>query len=236
MNSSDDILKPRIKSATRVDPNLLLYAEDLLGYYSFDLGGQSPAIVLKRWAETYSVQWIRLAIVEALYQGRYKVVSVDQILQNWQRRQQAQPRFDADFEKLICERFPRNLMARSRQTGNQESAIAALAAEIHAVTQVQDADAADATQEAALAALARAVQRRQPQQTRHQTSVDAVIDYTEASVNTMTDHVKQRLVDRSGQDAASIPALKSIHQFTPTHANPELLAKLKAILTEQAIG
>jgi hypothetical protein len=204
-DNPNDILKPRIKytpQLPKVDPNLLLHAEDLLHYYSFDLGPQSATIVLQRWAETYSVQWIRLAIIEALYQGRYKAVSVAQILQLWQRRQQAQPRFDPEFEKLICEKLPRKLLLRNSDRQNSdhaESAIAALAAEIHANTihpnaaariAAASAENGTSTQEAALAALARVVQNRKALQP----SVNAVINQVEANVETMAAQAKQQVI------------------------------------------
>lgn len=82
---------------------------DLLTHYSFDLGGNQVTQLIDQWQSTYSPTWIRWAVIEALYQGRYKAVSVEQILQLWQRRQQPCYHFNYEFERLVCHRFPRNL-------------------------------------------------------------------------------------------------------------------------------
>lgn len=90
-------------------------AADLLRYYSFDLGGYPVEQLLGHWLTQYSADWIRLAVIEALYQGRYKAVSVEQILVLWQRRQQAFCHFNREFERLVCNKIPHqlNLAARS---------------------------------------------------------------------------------------------------------------------------
>ena len=46
---------------------------------------------------------IRLAVVEALYQGRYKAISVEHILDCWRRRGQPNFHFSLEFERLICQ-------------------------------------------------------------------------------------------------------------------------------------
>ncbi|MBE9009874.1 hypothetical protein IQ250_06610 [Pseudanabaenaceae cyanobacterium LEGE 13415] len=97
------------------DSNASLWQEaatqvvDLLTHYSFDLGGNDARQLIDRWHSTYSPHWVRWAVIEALYQGRYKAVSVEQILQLWQRRQQPRYHFNYEFERLVCNKFPRNL-------------------------------------------------------------------------------------------------------------------------------
>ena len=54
--------------------------------YSFDLGNYSPEQWIDQWLQQYPDLWLHEAVVEALYQGRYKAVSVWQILDLWQRR------------------------------------------------------------------------------------------------------------------------------------------------------
>jgi hypothetical protein len=82
---------------------------DLLTHYSFDLGGYAPSELVSRWQRYYPDNWLRLAIIEALYQGRYKAVSVDQILALWQRRHESRQRFSHEFERMVCSKLPRNL-------------------------------------------------------------------------------------------------------------------------------
>ena len=84
------------------DPNLS-QAVDLLNHYSFDLAGAAA----ERWVAAWSQwgqdpSWIREAIIEALYQGRYKAVSVGQVLQLWVRRGQPLHHFGADFDRMVC--------------------------------------------------------------------------------------------------------------------------------------
>ncbi|MEB3164445.1 MAG: hypothetical protein VKK80_14540 [Prochlorothrix sp.] len=52
-------------------------------------------------AVDYPAAWIRLAVIEALYQGRYKTVSVSQILAIWQRRNKPLCHFGREFESII---------------------------------------------------------------------------------------------------------------------------------------
>ncbi len=74
----------------------------LLQHYIFDLGGYSPRELVANWLRGYPANWVRLAVIEALYQGRYKAVSVEQILTFWQRRDQVLPHFNCEFERLVC--------------------------------------------------------------------------------------------------------------------------------------
>ena len=90
-----------------------VYAANLLRFYSFDLGERTIADLLAQWQD-YPENWVRLALIEALYQGRYKAVSVEQILAFWQRRGQPLHRFNHDFERLICNKLPRNLTLSTR--------------------------------------------------------------------------------------------------------------------------
>ena len=82
------------------------YAASLMHHYGFDLGGATVGQLLLVWQERYSEAWIRLATIEALYQGRYKAISVEQILALWQRRKQPMYHFNHEFERLISNRLP----------------------------------------------------------------------------------------------------------------------------------
>ncbi|KAB8321274.1 hypothetical protein SD81_002920 [Tolypothrix campylonemoides VB511288] len=81
----------------------------LLIHYSFDLSGYSASELVDLWQKQYPGNWLHLAVIEALYQGRYKAISVQQILTCWQRRGQAIFHFNMEFERLICSKFPQNL-------------------------------------------------------------------------------------------------------------------------------
>jgi hypothetical protein len=86
-------------------------ATALLIHYSFDLGGYNAVDLVNRWQTQYPIYWLHLAVIEALYQGRYKAFSVQQILVFWQRRGQATYHFNMEFERLICSKFPESLTA-----------------------------------------------------------------------------------------------------------------------------
>ncbi|BAY10952.1 hypothetical protein [Calothrix sp. NIES-2098] len=90
------------------DPSTEL-ATALLTHYSFDLSGYSASELIRRWKNQYPIEWLHIAVIEALYQGRYKAVSVQQILNFWHRRGQATYHFNMEFERLICSKFPESL-------------------------------------------------------------------------------------------------------------------------------
>jgi hypothetical protein len=78
----------------------------LLTRYGFELKGLTPLELIERWLSAYPAKWVRLAVVEALYQGRYKAISVEQILSIWQRRGQPTFHFTYDFERLVFRVLP----------------------------------------------------------------------------------------------------------------------------------
>ncbi len=77
----------------------------LLVHYGFDLGGKKAEKLVGEWLTKYPSHWLRLAVIEALYQGRYKAVSVGQILSMWQRLSQPLYHFNGEFERLVCSNF-----------------------------------------------------------------------------------------------------------------------------------
>ncbi len=79
--------------------------EHLLKYYSFELDGHTVEHCVVQWRDRYPDHWLRPAIVEALYQGRYKAVSVAQILDMWCRRGQSLCHYNGEFERMICNKF-----------------------------------------------------------------------------------------------------------------------------------
>ncbi len=87
------------------------YAIALLSHYNFELRGYPAEELVNLWLEKYQANWVRLGVIEALYQGRYKAVSVEQILAVWARRGQPIYRFTHEFERLISRKLPQNLTA-----------------------------------------------------------------------------------------------------------------------------
>ncbi|HIK39046.1 hypothetical protein [Thermoleptolyngbya sp. M55_K2018_002] len=83
----------------------ILDAVALLNGYGFDMDGFAADYLVSYWAVNHPAHWIRAAIVEALYQGRYRAVSVGQILAVWRRRGQPIPHYTPDFERVVSGRF-----------------------------------------------------------------------------------------------------------------------------------
>lgn len=78
----------------------------LLHHYRFDCDRSTIDTLVTYWCVDYPLNWVKLAVVEALYQGRYKSLSVEQILQGWQRRSQPTYHFSHEFERLIHSQLP----------------------------------------------------------------------------------------------------------------------------------
>lgn len=97
--------------------------EVLIENYGFELQEETPEELAQRWLEDYEPRWIRLAIIEALYLGRYKVLSVEQILSLWDRRGQPKIHFTHEFEHLICRRLPKALRQFSEEVAEEMSEV-----------------------------------------------------------------------------------------------------------------
>ena len=99
-----------VEALYTVPPSSAAIAAALLRYYSFELAGHTLDQQVLRWQATYPEAWLTLAIIEALYQGRYKAISVEQILNLWQRRSQPICHFNGEFERLVCSKLPREVL------------------------------------------------------------------------------------------------------------------------------
>lgn len=91
-------------------------AAALLIHYSFDLGSYSASELIDLWLKDFSARWVCSAVIESLYQGRYKAISVEQILSFWQRRGIASYHFNHEFERLVCGNLPQTLIGDSDTT------------------------------------------------------------------------------------------------------------------------
>ncbi|MCA6504364.1 MAG: hypothetical protein IM585_04910 [Pseudanabaena sp. M135S2SP2A07QC] len=76
-------------------------AISLLQHYSFDLGGYTIKDLIRAWS-SFKPEWVRQAVIESLFQGRYKAVSVNQILHLWERKGEPNCRYNHEFERLVC--------------------------------------------------------------------------------------------------------------------------------------
>ncbi|MGB3533495.1 MAG: hypothetical protein WBA13_08250 [Microcoleaceae cyanobacterium] len=95
----------------------------LLNQYSFDLNDKTTEQVIIEWLTEYPPNWIDLAVIEALYQGRYKAFSVSQIMSLWQRRGQLTYHFTAEFEHLVCKNISSNLILEQDEIQDDSESI-----------------------------------------------------------------------------------------------------------------
>ena len=86
--------------------------EALLTQYDFDLASDTAEQLVSQWQRNYILEWLPLAVVEALYLGRYKAISVQQILTIWQRRGQPVYHFNSEFQNIITRNILTNLMSQ----------------------------------------------------------------------------------------------------------------------------
>lgn len=116
-------LEPTFEMREPTADTSLSYAVALLNHYGFELRGYTAEELINLWVKNYSAHWVHLAVIEALYQGRYKAVSVEQILAVWARRGQPIHRFNHEFERLISRKLPQKLTAslEERSRSGQDS-------------------------------------------------------------------------------------------------------------------
>jgi hypothetical protein len=113
---SDDVTPEAFLMMDNTTPHSLnspSVAFSLLSYYSPE---QEPYLrpwtkgkLLARWQRTYPEQWICWALIESLYQGRYKTYCVEQILALWLRRGEPIYHFNYEFEAMICNKVPQRI-------------------------------------------------------------------------------------------------------------------------------
>jgi hypothetical protein len=74
--------------------------------YGLELDPDRVDAILETWLKQYDPTWILKAIVESLYRGRYKIVSVENILKDWQRLGNPRYQFTPEYERDILEKVP----------------------------------------------------------------------------------------------------------------------------------
>ena len=73
----------------------------LIEYYHFDLGHYHIRELIIKWSKIYNHKWLPLAVMEAIYEGRLKAISVEQILNLWLKKGEVCNRFNREFERLV---------------------------------------------------------------------------------------------------------------------------------------
>lgn len=73
----------------------------LIKHYSFELHGYKIKELMVKWTKIYPHHWIPLGVIEAIYQGRLKAISVEQILNIWLKKGEVNSSFNHEFCHLI---------------------------------------------------------------------------------------------------------------------------------------
>ncbi|MEA5511435.1 hypothetical protein VB715_16810 [Crocosphaera sp. UHCC 0190] len=212
----------------------------LLSRYGFELKRITIPELLEGWLDSYSVYWIRLAIVEALYQGRYKAISVEHILTLWKRLGQPTYHFTQDFERLIN----RNLVWDDLTPDSMESDDVAINhQEIETVTEEIT------TQSITLTPVQELLKKLAPD---HQISSESSLSTSQEKVFFLSEASPDNLDDN--QDETDLTILKNdpsivnkstlsvqvngyvngqIHQFVPHGDSSEFYGKLRAVVHQE---
>ncbi|WP_293125167.1 hypothetical protein [Microcoleus sp. bin38.metabat.b11b12b14.051] len=204
-------------------------AAALLVHYGFDLGGKKAEKLAGEWLTKYPGQWLRLAVVEALYQGRYKAVSVAQLLSMWQRIGEPLYHFNREFERLVCNNFPQDLTFESEAGRRQENIILSPSHPAASEVSVAELDVVDAMAPKIDRPPDAAVPNPEAQETEKLPAADdrtkentEVVVYEDVAVTALADRAEP---DRSLADK---PATKSF----PVAKHTDFHSKLKAVARE----
>jgi hypothetical protein len=221
----------------------ILDAVALLNGYGFDLDGFAADYLVSYWAVNHPAHWIRGAIVEALYQGRYRAVSVGQILAVWRRRGQPIPHYTPDFERVVSGRFGGFAVApavnRSADVPASASAVSSPVAEAALAKQTEDAIAEDAaaTQNvgASSEAIAPSSKTEQPSPDEAPAEGSESSDTPSQSDETAADELQPEAAEEDDSFAwwgRGSAAQNPIHQYVPIIPRIEasaFYAKLRAV-------
>ncbi|MEO1134138.1 MAG: hypothetical protein AAFX40_15725 [Cyanobacteria bacterium J06639_1] len=85
--------------------------------YGFDLDRLRGDAWVRSWEERFPALWVIPAMVEALYQGRYKAVSVEQLLRMWRDRNYPRLSFGLDFTRKVWPEVTEEVQKVLVQTG-----------------------------------------------------------------------------------------------------------------------
>ncbi|MBD2293440.1 hypothetical protein H6G06_08045 [Anabaena sphaerica FACHB-251] len=222
------------------------YAElavNLLVHYSFDLNGYSASELINHWRREYPIDWLHLAVIEALYQGRYKAISVQQILTFWQRRGQVVYHFNMEFERMICSKFPESLTKTSPPVLPSIPQATRLESAPAKNTQILTAQVGNYYPESHSHTASRYLANGEQQQVRVLTSPSFKVA-ADISKRKLAASVSEKLMTQGSLSTATeLPQLMPanannppIGQFTPQRSDrsESFTSKLKAMTSEQA--
>lgn len=231
----------------------------LLSRYQFEMKENNIQKLLEQWIPLYPVIWMRLAVVEALYQGRYKVISVEQILNLWLRRGHPTFHFNREFERMICNnmvssvshnyskiaqrrqvqtalpRFYQNEQSTSSDENNSVSN-SEESTELLLETEAQNVSLADAEENFDLETVLLENEYINFDKTLTETPVTSLTDVKELFAQLISEgHLSEATIapeDVQEESEQQTLVNNSIHEFKPRGDDSALYSKLKAVLQQ----
>lgn len=85
--------------------------------YRFDLDQLRGDAWVRSWEQRFPGLWVIPAVVEALYQGRYKAASVEQLLKMWRERNCPRLSFSLEFARKVWPEVTEQVQKVLAQTG-----------------------------------------------------------------------------------------------------------------------
>ncbi|GFE68419.1 hypothetical protein [Chroococcus sp. FPU101] len=232
----------------------------LLSRYQFEMKENSIPELLEQWIPLYPIIWIRLAVVEALYQGRYKVISVEQILNLWLRRGHPTFHFNREFERMICNNMVGSISHNYSKIAQRRQAQTALpsfyqmeqsasleaennsasngeeATELLLETEVQNGNLPDAEENLDLETVLLENESVLLSQTLTETPVTQLTDVKELFAQLISEgHLSEATIapeELKEESEQKTFVNNSIHEFKPHGDDSALYSKLKAVLQQ----
>ncbi len=207
----------------------------LLNRYSFELRGQPSLELIEQWLQHYCAQWIRLAVVEALYQGRYKAISVEHILELWLRRGQTNFHFTHEFERLICRNLPHYFTPHG-ETSFKNGKSVALTPEVSDTLNQWHQLITERKLSFNLFTSSASPTMTQVMPAPCEAS-EATVNSNALTLETQESQLAPVLLtsslDSKDKDSQKAASGRSIHQFIPLLDDSELYAKLRAVVHQE---
>jgi hypothetical protein len=98
----DDNLTTQVATTEGVKNEAAIAIAVSLLFHYFELDIPSARGMAHMWAQRYPIDWISPAVLESLYQGRYRAVSVEQILGIWKRRNTPISHYPSEFARMFA--------------------------------------------------------------------------------------------------------------------------------------
>jgi hypothetical protein len=196
------------------NPNVLLTVS-LLTAYCFDLRGLAPTQLINEWLETFSALWIRLAVIEALYLGRYKAISVEHLLQYWAVKGQPNFHFSAEFEQMVSQKLPKSLLSIAGVVDANQGSVSSV-------------------EQGKIRKMPGVIKHTQPSaQTYHGVSPNPIVPTPSPALNSPVDQGHKPMPVPAKSTRKTAP---SIEQFIPIAVESDLLSKLQSVLNQGSMA